>query len=108
MSKSEEKKLYRVIAQKEGITITAEMSREMTMKEAVDAATTEVIGGVHKIVDFQPCVAVPITTQERWDEGYINFCPRCGANISEYELYEFAETECHECDASINIRIDLT
>ncbi len=105
MGKSEEKQIYRVIAQKEGITITAEMAREMTKKEAVEAAINEVLGGADKVVDFQPCIAVPITTQERWNKGYINFCPRCGTNISEYELYDFADTECHECNASLNIQI---
>lgn len=104
MNKPEEKKIYRIIAQKEGITITAE-SKEMTMKEATETAIAEVLGGVHKALNFQPFIAVPVTTQERWDAGYINFCPRCGANISEYELEEYANTDCFECDTSLDIHI---
>ena len=107
MTKTEEKQIYRIIAQKEGITITAETLGEMTMEEATKTAIADVLGGIDKAVKFQPFIAVPITTEERWKAGYINFCPRCGANISDYDLYENADTDCFECDASLDIHVEV-
>lgn len=104
MSKPEEKMIYRIIAQKEGITITAE-TKEMTFEDAKKTAIAEVLVGVDKSLEFNPFVALPVTTQERWEAGYINFCPRCGANISEYELEEYANMDCFTCDASLDIQI---
>ena len=107
MSKPEEKQIYRIIAQKGGITVTAETSHEMTMEDATKTAIADVLGGVDKAINFQPYVALPITTEERWKAGYINFCPRCGANITDYELYEHADTDCFECDANLNISVNV-
>lgn len=106
MNKLEEKMIYRLLAQKEGITITAE-TKEMTMEEAKATAIAEVLVNVDKTLDFQPFVALPVTTQERWDAGCINFCPRCGTNLSDYELDEYANTDCHSCDASLDIHVQV-
>lgn len=106
MNKKEEKKIYKIIAQKEGITITAE-THETTLEEVTETAIEEVLGGVDKAVDFRPFVALPVTTKERWDAGYINYCPRCGANISEYDLGEYANTDCYECNASLDINVSV-
>lgn len=92
--------LYRIIAQREGLTITAE-TKEISFKEAKKAALSH----VQHPEQFQPYVLMPLTTQERWDSGYINFCPRCGANIADYDLEENTFSDCYECDATLNINI---
>jgi hypothetical protein len=105
MSKNEEKMMYRIIAQKEGITITAETSNDVTFEEAKNTAVVDVLSGVDKVVNFQPFVAIPITTKERWEDKTINFCPRCGANLKDYDLEQSANFECYECDTSMDIHI---
>ncbi|WP_096199494.1 transposase [Bacillus sp. FJAT-45350] len=105
MSKKDEKYIHRIIAQKEGITITAETSNEVTFEEAKNTAIAEVLGGVDKVVSFQPFVVIPLTTKERWDDKTINFCPRCGSNLKDYELEQAASFECLECDTSMDVHI---
>lgn len=105
MSKKEEKYIHRIIAQKEGITITAETSNDVTYDEAKQTAIAEVLGGVDKVVGFQPFVVIPLTTKERWEDKTINFCPRCGTNISDQELEQYATFDCFNCDTSIDVQI---
>jgi predicted Zn-dependent protease len=105
MTKSEEKLLYRIIAQKKHITITAQTEVEMTEEEARKTVMEEIMDGVHKEVDLEPCVVLPITTKERWDRKCINFCPRCGANLHDYELEQSENFECFECETSMKIHI---
>ena len=106
MSKKEEKSIYRIIAQKEGITIKAETSRDVTFEEAKRTAV-EVIGGGDEAVNFQPFIAIPITTKERWEDKSINFCPRCGSNLKDYELEQSASFDCYECDTSMDVNIHV-
>lgn len=101
----EEKQLYKIIAQKEGITITATTSEDVTFDEAKNIAITSVLGGVDKLIEFEPMVLIPITTKERWEYGTINFCPRCGTSLQDEELERYADVYCHECNASMEIQI---
>lgn len=98
----EEKKMYRAIAQKNGITITADTGKDMTEEEARKACILEILKDK---VDFEPFIVFPLTTKERWENRCINFCPRCGTNIAEYELGSHAQVECYECDTYMDILI---
>ncbi len=102
MTKKEEKCIHKVVAQKEGITITAITGSDVTFEEAKSIAKKEVLNGD----DYQPFVVLPITTQERWDDKAINFCPRCGSNLKDYQLEQYASFDCYECDTSMDIRIN--
>lgn len=104
---NEEKKLHRIIAQKEGITITATTSHDMTIKEVEESAVASVLGGVDEQVNFKHFIVLPITTEERWNEGAINFCPRCGSNISDFGLDNYTHSDCHDCGASFHVQIDV-
>ncbi|MEK5394100.1 hypothetical protein NSQ59_27750 [Margalitia sp. FSL K6-0131] len=104
MSK-EEKMIYRIVAHKEGITITAETQNDVTFDEAKKIAITDVLGMTNKTIQYEPFVVLPVTTKERWEAKTINFCPRCGANLKDYELEESANFECYECDTSMDIHI---
>lgn len=104
MIKKEEKYIHRIIAQKEGITITAETT-VMNLEEAKKTAVAEVLCDVNKAVDFQPFVVLPIATQERWDDKCINFCPRCGNSLMDYELEQHESFDCDRCETSMEIKI---
>lgn len=104
INKPEEKFLYKIHAQTDSISITATTDIEMTAAEAAESAVKDVLSENSKYHSF---VALPITTQERWENGSINYCPRCGTNISEYGLHENARTDCQECDASLDINIEI-
>lgn len=97
--------IYRIIAQREGITVTADTSGDVSKAEAKEIAVKEVLMGADKVPSYQHFITLPITTQDRWDQGFINFCPRCGANISDHQHENYANFECHECDASIRARV---
>lgn len=101
---TKDKQMYRVFAQKEGITITAETS-ESTFEEVKETAVVNVLGGVDRMVEFQPYVIVPITTKERWKNGFINFCPRCGANVADQEHENYAFFDCFDCNSSMEVQI---
>jgi hypothetical protein len=112
MSKPVVKKLYRIITQTEGMTITAETSHDMTESEARNAAEKDVLSPNGK---YKPYVLVPICTEFQWKYGQINFCPRCGHNISEYVggdnlegVTESLEFECPQCEAEVYVNISNT
>lgn len=105
--KEEEKMIYRIVAQREHMTITADTVEELTMDEAEKTAIANVLGGVNALVGLKPFVALPITTKERWDAGKMNFCPRCGTNLSDCDLEETAYTDCSNCDVSLEVHIQL-
>ncbi|MBX9972528.1 hypothetical protein [Cytobacillus firmus] len=104
--KAEDKMLHRIIAQKKGITITAETKNDVTLEDAKEIAIYEVLGGVDEILKFEPMVVLPITTKERWEEGTINFCPRWGTNLQEYDLQQYANFDCDSCSASMEVQIN--
>lgn len=100
-----DKQIYKLLAQKDGVTITANTSNAVTFDEAKEIAINSVLGGVDKAVSFEPVVVLPVTTQERWEDGYINFCPRCGQNVQDFELEQFGEIDCHNCGAVSEVQI---
>lgn len=106
MVKSDEKQMYRIYAQKEGLTAKFD-TNETTVKEIKETVVDIVLGDPEKSKEYQRYVVLPITTKERWEEGCINFCPRCGANISDYSLGNFAITDCFECDANIDVYVKV-
>ena len=99
---SEEKELYRILAQRDGLTITVEMREEHTFDELKERVLCEEIFNV-TLDKCQPFVIQPLTTKERWEEQCINFCPRCGVNITTYEIEQNGEFECHSCDTHVEI-----
>jgi hypothetical protein len=105
LKKQEEKMLYKIVGQKQGITITCETSDDVTYEEARNIAVKEVLGGLTKALSFNPFVLLPITTKERWEDKTINFCPRCGENLHEYDLEQSDRFDCHSCDTSMEVHI---
>lgn len=112
MSIKETPKLFRILAQTESMTITAETSRNMTSKEAEAAAREDVILPTGK---YNPFVIIPICTEFQWKYGQINFCPRCGKNICEHVGSDYHEGvtesllfECPECEAEVFVNISNT
>lgn len=97
-----EKQLYRIYAQKEGITMIGHTD-EITQEEITKAATNLLMTALDEKLDMQPFVVLPITTKERFDTGCINFCPRCGNNIAEYELEQNEDFDCFHCEASLSV-----
>lgn len=97
----ETKMLYRIIGQKDGITVTAETNVEVTREEAKEIGKKEVLS------PDMPFVTLPLTTKERWDNGAINFCPRCGNSIQDFGLDESASFDCFECDASLHVNVTV-
>ncbi len=108
---SNAKLLYRIIAQTNELTITAETSKELTAEEAREEAIKHVLipGG-----NYNNHILQPIGTLNGWKYGHINFCPRCGKNISE-EMGDSSEIvnnvqefECPECEAEVFVEIIRT
>lgn len=96
----EEKMIYKVMAQKDGYTITAQ-TEQLKFDDAIQAATLL----ISRETDLRPFVLIPVSTKKRWQEGTINFCPRCGANLKDYELDTYADFECSSCDASVKVTV---
>ena len=96
--------LYRILAQTETITLSSMTNKDVSFEKAKEIGKKDVLLG-KDVVTYEPCVVVPVTTQERWEERTINFCPRCGANLHEYELEPSARFDCLECETSMDIDI---
>lgn len=106
-----QKQLYRIIAQTNELTITAETSKELTADEAREEAIKHVLSPTGK---YNNHILQPIGTLNGWKHGHINFCPRCGKNISEEMgdssdmVNNMQEFECPECEADIYVHIKRT
>lgn len=105
-------KLFRVLAQTNSITITAETSKNMTANEAKEVVWKDILAPKG---NYQPFVLLPICTEKQWKYGQINFCPRCGINICErvggdnHEgVTEQLEFNCPECNAYMYVHIIST
>lgn len=105
------KQLFRIIAQTNGMTITAQTSKEMTEDEARKAALEDVLSPTGK---YNNHVIQPIGTLNGWKHGHINFCPRCGKFIGDHigdsaeYVTDVQEFECPECDAEVFVEIKRT
>lgn len=96
------KQIYRIIGQDGGVTIAAHTAHDVTKEEAADIAKNELFKA--KQIPF---VILPLTTEDRWQDGSINFCPRCGENISDFGMDDFGSSDCFHCDASFDVSIRL-
>lgn len=110
MSKPEEKFLYRIKAQTKdnGITITSETRKNVTHEEAISSALKDILLSRPLEDHYSNFIVEPICTEEEWQEGTVSFCPRCGANIRDYELGQGDNTDCVECGASFEAYIHST
>lgn len=107
MSKPEEKFIYRIKAQTKdnGITITAQTQKEVTHSGAVSDATADGLFTKPLADHYSNFIVEPICAEEEWQDGVVSFCPRCGANIREYDLGRGGETDCSDCGASFEAYI---
>jgi hypothetical protein len=107
MEKTEEKMKYRIIAQTKendhGLTLTG-TTDDLTYDQAIKAGKVLLSRPMDCYTNF---VVQPITTSERWKEGTINYCPRCGANLHEYDLSNSEYFDCFECDSTIEVNITV-
>jgi hypothetical protein len=105
MSKSEEKLLYKIIAQTEGITITAQINEDMTEDEVIKAAEEHTL---HKATmeagKYRNFIVLPVCTREQRNNGNINYCPRCGHKMEDMDE-NYYQGECWECNATLDIHI---
>ena len=109
MEEQEERVLHRAIVQMtDGITMIAETSQETT-EEETRKAISQALPIDHLTDDqFHKIITLPITTQERWDKKMINFCPRCGRNITNANYNYAGRIRCMECDIMADIEIHKT
>ena len=107
MSKPEEKFIYRIKAQTKdnGITITAQTGVDVNHEGAISAAVKDILCSKPLGDHYSHFVVEPICTAEDWKAGVVSFCPRCGANIREYELGRGSDTDCMECGATFEAYI---
>ncbi|MEJ8546602.1 hypothetical protein [Brevibacillus borstelensis] len=103
-------KIYRIIAQTETLTITAQ-TKETTEDQAIADAKQHVLSpSVVEAGGYQPFVILPICTEEQWKGGNINFCPRCGASLLDEDddsINDSLSLDCLECNASLDISIHV-
>jgi ribosomal protein S27AE len=111
LENSETKRLYRIIAQNDKLTITANTATEMTESEAAITAREDVLSPNGNYRNF---ILHPLGTLNGWKHGHINFCPRCGTYIADEmgdssEIANNAQTfECGECEAYMEVNIIST
>lgn len=112
--KTETPKIFRIITQSEGVTMTAQTARAVTQQEASQIAEKDLIPPNVKLQNY---ILQPICTERQWKYGQINFCPRCGKNICEDPeiggeddrwVNNSQEFECPECYAEIWVEIKST
>jgi len=89
----EQKKMYRILAQSEKLTVT------MFPKVATTIAESEETANEHIKLPTKPYVLQEICTEEEWNEGYPKFCPRCGskAYFDSEGFYDCDDCEVHGC-----------
>lgn len=106
-----DKQLYRIIAQTNEITVSADTTAEMTAAEARKAAEDSVLSPTG---NYRNYILQPMGTLNGWKYGHINFCPRCGKNISKEMgdsrdiVTDWQEFECPECEAEVLVHIIRT
>lgn len=107
VEKEEEKLLFRAIAQKEHITITADINQDMTYDEARAEFTKEIFRDGASLTDVKPFYLQPINTKEKYDAGAISFCPRCGTSVRDQDLESSGYFDCFNCNTSIHVNIEV-
>jgi NADH pyrophosphatase NudC (nudix superfamily) len=97
----EEKRYYRIIAQTETMTITGQ-TKAVTEEQAIKDAPLVIGGGSFPTRSF---VLQPIATEDAWNSGYINFCPRCGSKQDIEDSW--SRFECDNCSAEVDCNITV-
>lgn len=105
MTVANKEMLYRIKAQKadNSINITATTSNDVSLEEAIDIATKDVL--VSPTESYRHFIVEPICTKEDWKEGVVSFCPRCGSNLKDYDLGKGGVFDCYECNTTIEANI---
>ena len=102
------KSLYRIIAQTDTITITANTDKDVSEAEAQEAAKEVLVAPDMSV--YHHFVALPLCTDEQWKGGNVNFCPRCGERLSEPDD-DSVDSEyrgmCFSCNAELEIDITV-
>ncbi len=105
----EVKSIYRILAQTETVTMNATTSKELTEKEAREVGEKEVLAYHDKTI-YQRFVAIPLCTKHQWEDGNVNFCPRCGERLAELNddhADNWFDGECPQCEAQLEINIHV-
>lgn len=95
---SNEKKMFRVIAQTDDITVTLNMNGCHTIAQVESDARKHIPPGT------RPYVIQEICNEEEWELGELNFCPRCG-NKAYFDGY--GRFECDGCNVVGEANIEL-
>ncbi|MEK5060509.1 hypothetical protein ACFSUM_18660 [Virgibacillus siamensis] len=93
-----EKKMYRMKAQTETITITMFPKVATTHEESENEAKK------HLPFETKPFVVEEICSEEEWKEGQPNFCPRCGSRTS---FDDNGFYECSDCEAQGHVSVEI-
>jgi DNA-directed RNA polymerase subunit RPC12/RpoP len=105
------KLLYRIMAQTDTMTVSADTAVELTLAEAREKTIKSVLNPDGQ---YNNHILQPIGTLNGWKYGHINFCPRCGKNISEEMgdsrdiVNNYQQCDCPECDAEVMVHIIRT
>lgn len=97
----EEKMIYVLMAQTDEVTVTAQTKKAVTIEEA--QKDIHIVTGNYMTNKY---IILPIASQESWERGYINFCPRCGRR-QEFIEKSYSFFECHDCNAEIECNITV-
>lgn len=106
-----DKVMYRILAQTEGIHVSADLMGDNDFEKAKQIALEKVIIAPEYYLHF---VLQEIGTANGWKYGHINFCPRCGYNIhkamgdSKTIVNNAEDFECPECEAYVSVHIIST
>ncbi|MED1301936.1 hypothetical protein P4U65_15420 [Bacillus pacificus] len=105
MTVEDKEMLYRIKAQKadNSMSITATTSNDVSLEEALDIATKEVL--VSPAESYRNFIVEPICTKEDWKEGVVSFCPRCGVNLKDSDIGKGGIFDCYDCSTTIEAHI---
>jgi hypothetical protein len=107
MEQTYDKFLYRVTAQSKTDDLTQQVNffRGLTYEEVKEFARNEDLFEGPMEEHYQNFVIEPICTEAEWQEGVINFCPRCGQNIAFMKIGRGDIFKCSHCQATVNCNI---
>ena len=106
MAEEEEKLLHRAFVQMtDGVTMVADTGVETTEEQT--RSVLEQSFHLSELDDktFHRVIVLPITTKTRWEGHAINFCPRCGRNLTESQYHSYGRIRCMDCNIMADIEI---
>lgn len=103
------RKLYRILAQTtsestEGIMTIVASSRVHTQEQAQAIGRFILTGDTLRTEDYSPVIVEEIASEEDWERGACNYCPRCGKSVSMEPSDSF---ECYHCYAYVHVDITV-